>query len=105
MQVSVLQFCQTAQALASEAHRLGLVVPGFRSPPRLAGVDRTIRRGRGGGAVVAVRRRGRGFDATLGDMIEGIVTANRLSGARAEAARAALHAAALTLEPPPYPNR
>ncbi len=101
----MLQFCQAARALASEAHRLGLAVPGFRSPPRLQGFDRTIRRPRTGGAVVAVRRRGRAFDATLADMVEGIVAANGLSGAQAEAARAALRAAGLTLEPPPYPNR
>ena len=105
VETNALEFCSTARALADEARRLGLAVPGFRSPPRLAGVDRTIRRARNGGAVVAIRRRGRDREATIADMIEGIIAANRLSGAAADAARASLRGAALTLEPPPYPNR
>ena len=67
--------------------------PGFRSPPRLNGVDRTLRR-RGASASIAVRVRGRPWADVLADMVEGIVVANGLSGEAADAARAALAGAA-----------
>ena len=51
-----LRFAHAVRALAIEARRAGFVVPGFRSPPRLAGVDRSLRRRSGGGATG--RRRG-----------------------------------------------
>lgn len=105
VEASVLVFCEVARELAAEARRLGLAVPGFRSPPRLAGVDRTIRRARDGGVVVAIRRRGRACEATVDDMVDGIVVANGLAGVAADTARGALRAAARSLEPPPYPNR
>ncbi|MBA3289126.1 MAG: hypothetical protein H0U21_14110, partial [Acidimicrobiia bacterium] len=54
-----------------------LVAPGYRCPPRLVGVDRTVRR-RPGGAVVAVRVKGRPWNAVLSDMIEGVVAVNDL---------------------------
>ena len=66
-----------------------LVVPGFRSPPGLAGVHRTIRR-RGGVPSVAVALKGRPWSAVVSDMIEGVVVGNGLSGAKADRARAAL---------------
>ena len=77
MESTTVQFAHAARALAREARRRGLVGPGFRCPPRLRGVDRTLRR-RPGGAVVAVRLRGRPWPAVLGDMIEGVVAANDL---------------------------
>jgi len=72
---------------------MGLHVPGFRSPPRLAGASRTIRR-RPGGGVVAVRVQGRPWVAVLADMVEGVVVANRLQGPAADRAREALWMAA-----------
>src|SRR5690349_17987293 len=51
-------FAHAARTLAMEARRRGLVAPGFRSPPRLVGVDRSIRR-HPSGAAVAVRVRNR----------------------------------------------
>jgi hypothetical protein len=74
---STAQFALAARALTREARRRGLVAPSFRCPPRLRGVDRTLRR-RSGGAVVAVRLRDRPWPAVLGDMIEGVVAANDL---------------------------
>ncbi len=65
------------------------MVPGFRSPPRIADAHRTIRR-RGSVPSVAVRLRGRPWSAVLADMIEGVVVANELSGMRADRVRAAL---------------
>jgi hypothetical protein len=78
---TVLGFSVVARRLADEARRRGLIVPGFRSPPRLAGVVRTVRRARGNGApVIAVARRGRPPLDVAGDMIDGVVVANGLAG-------------------------
>lgn len=70
-------FAAAARTLAREARRRGLVGPSFRCPPRLVGVDRTIRRRRDG-SIVSVRMRGRPWPAVLADMIEGVVVANAL---------------------------
>ena len=62
---STTEFAAAARLLASEAQRYGLVAPGFRSSPRILGVDRTVRR-RDGGGVVSVSLRDRPFVAVLG---------------------------------------
>ncbi len=80
---STVEFAAAARTLSRAAVRRGLVAPSFRCPPRLVGVDRTIRRRAGRGsraapAVVSVRVRDRPREAVLGDMIEGVVVANGL---------------------------
>lgn len=70
-------FAVTARLLGDEARRLDLVVPAFRSPPRVVGVDRTVRR-RGDHVTVAVRSRDRPWPSVVADLIEGVVVANRL---------------------------
>lgn len=80
---SALEFSESVRRVVDLARRGGLTAPVFRSPPRLDGVDRTIRRGRRG-AVVAIRRVGRPLAAVQADVIEGVVAANGLSGARAD---------------------
>jgi hypothetical protein len=90
---TTLRFATTARALARVARARGLTVPGFRSPPRVNGADRTLRR-RGASASIAVRVRGRPWTDVLADMIEGVVVANGLTGADADAARDALASAA-----------
>ena len=85
-----------ARVLASQAHRHGLKPPGFRSPPRVIGVDRSLRR-INGGVVVSVLLRGRPFVAVLSDMVEGVVVANRLIGREAEIARTVLWASVESL--------
>ena len=87
---SSLRFANAVRLLAIEARTLGLVVPGFRSPPRLAGADRSLRRRPGASPAVAVRLRDRPFDAVAADMVEGVVVANGLSGRRATEVRARL---------------
>lgn len=87
------QFSSTVRLLAEEARRAGLAVPGFRSPPRLPGVSRSIRRLPAGASVVAVAIRGRTTGDILADLIEGIVTCNALEGQEAEAARERLRQA------------
>ena len=91
---SYVQFADTARRVADRARALGLVVPAFRSPPRVAGADRTLRRRADGGSVVAVRVHGRAPAAVVADLVEGVVAANGLSGEDAAAVRAALQTAA-----------
>ena len=91
---SSLRFAAAVRLVAAEARSLGLEVPGFRSPPRLAGANRSLRRRPGAPPAVAVKLAGRPFDAVLTDMVEGVVVANRLTGRPAERARRRLLAAA-----------
>ena len=86
-----LRFADAARRLGEAARDEGLLAPTFRSPPSDQRLDRTVRR-RQGGAVVAVRVRGRPFAAVLADMIEGVVVSNGLAGPTASAVRARLWA-------------
>lgn len=86
------RFAAAARSLADAARGAGLVVPAFRSPPRVPDVLRSLRR-YPGGVVVSVRLRDRPFDDVLVDLVEGVVAANRLSGEAALRARTALAAA------------
>lgn len=88
-----LRFATAARSLGDVARARGLVVPAFRSPPRVVDVDRTIRRRVDGGATVSVRLGGRPWPAVLGDMVEGVVVTNRLAGPDAMRARALLWSA------------
>jgi hypothetical protein len=88
---NTLDFASAARTLTREARRRGLVGPSYRSPPRLVGVDRSIRR-RPDGAVVAVRLRGRPRSAVLADMIEGVVVTNQLRSPEADRVRTDLWA-------------
>jgi hypothetical protein len=90
MEATSFRFASAARTLGQAARHRGLVVPGFRSPPRLAGAERTLRRRDDGGVTVAIRMRGRPWVAVLADMIEGVIVANRLAGADATRARTAL---------------
>jgi len=98
MEATSLRFASAARTLGQVARARGLVVPGFRSPPRLAGVERSVRRRPDGGSTIAIRLRGRPWVAVLGDMIEGVVVANGLSGVAADRARTALWSAIETDE-------
>ena len=85
------QFASAARVLSQRAAELDLVVPGFRSPPRIVGVNRTIRRSRDSeGGVVAVRLTDRPFTAAVGDMIEGVLVINRLEPPLADQMRTLL---------------
>jgi hypothetical protein len=89
---TTLQFAAAARSLTRSARLQGLVAPGFRSPPRLAGVNRSVLR-RGSSASIAVRVRGRPWSDVVADMVEGLLVVNGLEGAEAESARQALRTA------------
>ncbi len=95
MEPTSLRFARLARTLGEAARAQGLRAPLYRSPPRLAGVSRSIVR-RGPGVTVAVALRDRPWGAVVADMVEGVVVANRLAGVAADHARAALWEAATT---------
>lgn len=86
---TAVDFASAARLLSREARERRLVVPSFRCPPRVVGVHRTLRR-QPNGAVVAVQLRGRPWFVVVGDMIEGVVVANRLQPPAADRLRAEL---------------
>jgi hypothetical protein len=86
---SSIDFAHAARTIGREVRRRGLVAPGFRCPPRIAGVDRSLRR-TGNGAVVAVQLKGRPWAAIVGDMIEGVIVTNQLPPPRSDRLRAEL---------------
>ena len=90
---TTIDFATAARALTREARRRGLVAPSYRCPPRLVGVDRSIRRRPSAGAVVSVRVNGRPLAAMLADMIEGVVAANQLVAPHADRLRSELWSA------------
>jgi hypothetical protein len=88
-----LRFARLARTLGDAARAQGLTVPSFRSPPRLPGHSRTIHRRGPGDTTVGVVLRDRPWAAVAADRVEGVIVANRLTGARAERARSALWSA------------
>lgn len=89
-----LEFASTVRTLGGTARTLGLVVPGFRSPPKVPGVTRTFKRRDDGTCTVAVVLRGRPDVEVTADLIEGILVANDLTGGAAVRTRTALWEAA-----------
>ena len=92
---TTVEFAAAARTLTREARRRGLVGPSYRCPPRLVGVDRSIRR-RPDGAVVSIRLHDRPRGAVIADMIEGVIVANGLRPPAADRIRTELWVA---LEP------
>ena len=89
-------FVNAANLLGAVAGRFGFIAPGFRTPPRIVGVQRTVRR-RAGGGLVAVAVKGRPMAAVLADMIEGVVVVNNLVPPESDTVRAALWSAVTQL--------
>lgn len=98
MESPSLHFAATVRTLGTAARQRGLVVPGFRSPPKVPDTDRTIRRFADGTTTVAVVVRGRPFQAVIADLIEGVVCSNDLAGAEATRVRTALWEAVVAVE-------
>lgn len=80
------RFAEAGRSLAFAARCMGLLVPSFRTPPRIAGCNRTLTR-YGDFVLVSVRGRGRSWEAVLADMIEGVVRANDLPALDADRVR------------------
>ena len=93
MEPTSVRFAHVVRALAAAARAEGLRAPSFRSPPRVTGAVRTVRRRGDGSSTVAVAVKDRPWPAVLADLVEGVVVANHLRGAAADRARAALWAA------------
>ncbi len=92
-----LDFAESARRLSEAARQVGQAAPGFRSPPRSPGCRRSIRRRRGGEAVIAVQVKDRPSVAVLADMVDGVIAANRLVGRPAADLRDHLWAAVADL--------
>jgi hypothetical protein len=91
-ELPAVRFADVARRLGAAAHEAGLDTPAFRSPPRVPGAARTIRR-YPAGAVVSVQLRGRPFADVVTDMVDGVVAANRVPAAEAPRVRARLTSA------------
>ena len=92
-------FAEIARELGAAARAEGWMVPSFRSPPRLVGVQRSLRR-HAGGVTVAVATKGRPWGAVVADMVEGVVAANGFDSVHADRARATLWRVAGGVEAP-----
>lgn len=99
MESTSLQFAATVRTLGAAARARGLVVPGFRSPPRRPGAERTVRFAADGTATIAVAVRGRPFQAVVADLIEGVVIVNDLDGFEATRLRTSLWEAVVEAQP------
>ena len=86
---TAVDFASAARVLSREARSRRLVVPSFRCPPRMVGVQRTLRR-QPNGVIVSVRVRERPWFVVVGDMIEGVVVANGLRPPAADRLRSEL---------------
>lgn len=91
-----LDFAQAARLIGRECRVRGLSAPSFRSPPRIVGQLRSIRRVPPFGTVVAVAIRGRSKADVIADLIEGAIAANDLDGEVADRLRSALTNTLLT---------
>lgn len=89
---ATIRFAHAVRTLSESARLQGLVVPMFRSPPRLAGAVRTLRRSRRG-ATVSVVVADRPWTNVLADLVDGIVLVNDLDAGAAIRCRTALWSA------------
>lgn len=96
--VGAVAFGDLVRRVGTAARAAGLAVPAFRSPPRVPGAARSIRR-LPGGAVVSVRIGARSESAVAVDLVDGVIAANRLEERAAARMRAALLRAVDEIEP------
>ncbi len=75
-ELTSVRFAQIARQINQVAKEHNLRAPAFRSPPKVAGVRRTIKRRKDGSATVSVSLRGRPAVAVVADMIDGVMAAN-----------------------------
>ena len=82
-QSTMFGFGQVVVAVSQRARQLGLVVPGFRSPPGGTGV-RAVRRHPQGPPTVLIPYRGRTLYSVAADVVAGILAVNPEAGAYEE---------------------
>ena len=82
-ELTSIRFALIARRLSESARSAGTDAPGFRSPPRSPGLQRSIRREADGSATVSVALRRRPGIAVVADMIDGVIAAGDLEGAEA----------------------
>lgn len=92
-----LSFAAAVRTVSESTRLQGLEVPIFRSPPRRRDAVRTLER-TPRGVTVSVVTAGRDFDEVVGDLVDGVVAANRLTGAPAIRCRTALWSALARME-------
>ena len=74
--VTFATFTSLALLLSAWAREHALEAPQYRSPPRLLGVTRSLRRAPGCRPVVCIRLRGRGATEVVRDMVDGLLAVN-----------------------------
>ncbi len=77
---SATDFATASRILTDTAAQFNGTAPGFRSPPRIPGVKRSVTRNRDGSVTVAVAVRDRPVMAVIADMIDGIMLTSGDSG-------------------------
>lgn len=77
---SATDFALISRLLTDAAAAFGGTAPGFRSPPRIPGVQRSVTRNRDGSVTVAVAVRGRPVMAVVADLIDGIILTSGTTG-------------------------
>ena len=70
---SATDFASVSRILVDTTAQFGGTSPGFRSPPRIPGVKRSVTRNRDGSVTVAVAVRDRPVMAVIADMIDGVI--------------------------------
>lgn len=85
-------FATVARELSIVARQWGSDAPSFRSPPRIAGLRRSISRRADGSSTVAVTTRNRSVVAVISDMVEGVLVSASVPAATSGAFRDALWA-------------
>lgn len=99
MESPSLAFASAVRTICAATRARDLVVPGFRSPPRRPGLERTLRWRPDGTATIAVAVRDRPLQAVVADLIEGVVVVNGLDGPDATRLRTSLWAAVVAEQP------
>lgn len=104
MESRSVQFASAARSLGEAARHAGFAVPAFRSPPRIAGRVRSIRRHANGSVTISLVVKNRPWSAVVADMIDGFAAANNEVGQQSlEVLRDMLWAAVEQLDVPNAP--
>lgn len=82
--ITFARFTSLALLLSTWARAHSLQAPQYRSPPRMLGVSRSLRRAPGCRPVVSVRLVGRDRAEVVRDMVDGLLAVNPVPGPTSE---------------------